>query len=165
MIKVSEYIASENLPGVQQLAQSLNYSIPKTMLEAVNFLSALYQNDSNYGKEVFKSLHPDATWLTVPSFANMMQAPIEGSPAGTVNTPPCSACMHNAMENNLTAQLQQYADTGVKYTKDLVKESYQQIKEIIQERDNQVFKRHAIFIGGITVGILGTIVAVKLFKK
>ncbi len=160
-ISVSRYIASENLQGVQALARQLKLPVPNNDTQAKNLLDALYHRDAEKATAIFIDLHPDKDLLGAPSYENMIKEPLkpEENPNNMRNATGGCGCMHNAMEQQIAGNMQNYADKTVETAKDIfnvtsekVTEKVKELKDIIKEKDDQNFKRIAIFVGGAVVG-------------
>lgn len=174
-ISIPEYIANENFHGVVALAKQLKYPVPSNPNQATNFLDALYAKNPTETKKIYRDLHPDREILEFePNYQTMIQEPLKKeeypSYQNAVGCPVCS--MKNAVNENvssLTGDMQRYANEGLNYTRDLMDKTYDKFQAIIKEKDDQKYRNNTRiafgFVAGAVVGIIGTVIIVKLVSR
>lgn len=161
-ISVSRYIASENLAGVQGLARQLKWPVPQNANQAKNLLDSLYHQNQEKATQLFIDLHPDKELLSDNEYNNMIKEPLTKGTQSMHNAigSDCG-CNRNAMNDIPTAgDMRTYTDQTVNATKDLAATTYEKVKDMLREKDDQLFKRGAIFLGGVAVGAI----IIKLLK-
>ena len=97
-LTIREYIAKENLSGVQNLARKLSQKVPQNEQEANQFLRWMHFKNPEKAEKVFKQLHPDRNFLSEASsgdFKNMIAEPLDGAaptPAPVLNQNQMCGC-------------------------------------------------------------------------
>lgn len=152
---VAEYIARENLSGVQQLASELSAPMPADAKQAHSFLKMLYLKNPNQAKQYFKQIHPDKEILGFKEdYNNMIAEPMYKNACGSCgsfkNMSGCSSCMRNASDD-VVMQIENYADKGLFQTEKVVNQGVDKMRDLLKEKDDRLFKYAAMFIAGFLV--------------
>lgn len=159
-ITVAQYIASENLQGVQELAKRLGDKVPRNSQEGYMFLKYIYLKDSVMGDKYFAEIHPDRDILATvveEKYNNMTAEPMYKNACGSCgsfsNATGCncggggSMNMRNATDE-VISQLSSYSDKGLYETEKAVNSGIDKMRELLKEKDDRLFKYLAVFAAG-----------------
>lgn len=170
MITVAEYIASENLGGVQELAQKLGYPVPKSNKEGYLFLKSLHVKDSETAKKYFSEIHPDKELLGTTSYNNMVVQPLNNNEmynnamrynnamncasCGMINATGCSACSvgFKNVSDEVINKLENATDKGLLETERALNQGMDKVKEMLEKKDDRIFKYGMLLLAGIVIG-------------
>jgi hypothetical protein len=159
MITVAQYIASENLAGVQNLAKQLSAPMPLDSRQAHSFLKTLYLKDPNTAEKYFKQIHPDKETLFGGSYNEMTAEPMYNNAIGSScnscgsfkNMSGCSSCSMRNANDDVVTQIENYADKGVLETEKVVSQGVDKMRDLLKEKDDRIFKYAAMFVAGFLV--------------
>jgi len=158
MITIAEYIASENLGGVQELAQKLGFPIPRTNKEGYLFLKSIHVKDPENAKRYFADLHPDKDILFADTYNNMIAEPLYKNASGCtscgmVNATGNSGCggYKNANDDVLN-KLENYAERGVAETEKALSDGMDKFRDMLERKDDRILKVGLVFLAGVLVG-------------
>ena len=161
MITIAEYIASENLGGVQQLAHKLGYPIPRTNKEGYLFLKSIHVKDPESAKKYFTELHPDKDILFADTYKNMIAEPLYKnasgcSSCGMINATGNSGCGCNGGFKNTTedviTKLETYSERGVVETEKALTNTMDKVRDMLEKKDDRILKIGLVFLAGVLVG-------------
>jgi hypothetical protein len=161
MITIAEYIASENLEGVQNLALQLGYPAPKTKKEGYLFLKSLHVKDPEGSKKYFAQIHPDKDILFADTYRNMIAEPLYKNASGCnscgmVNATGgcgCGGSFKNA-NNEVLNKFETYAEKGINETKEVLSDTVDKVRDMIERKDDRILKYGVVFIAGLLIGKL-----------
>lgn len=159
MITIAEYIASENLGGVQNLAKQLGYPVPKTSKEGYLFLKNLHIKDPEGSKKIFADIHPDKDILFGDTYKNMIAEPLYKNSCGSCGminaTGGCNSCggYKNAADDVIN-KFETYTEKGVVQTEKALSSTIDRVRDMIENKDDRILKYGMVFLAGILVGKL-----------
>jgi hypothetical protein len=158
---IAEYIANENLLGVQKLSQQLGFPIPKNQREGYLFLKSLHVKDPISAKKYFQDIHPDKE-LLFDDYKNMVSEPMYNnasgcSSCGMINATGNSGCGCNGFRNatdDVMTKLEGYTEKGLLETERALNQGMSKVQDMIDKKDDRILKIGLVFLAGVLVGKL-----------
>jgi hypothetical protein len=151
---ISEYIAINNLKGVQKFASDNGYSIPNDAREAYLLLKSIHNRDEQEAIKVLSELHPDGFLFKRPAVVEPKKEK-KSATNNFKNMADCG-CMKNAT-GDFGTSIESITNQGIAYTENAVNQGVDKIRQAVKEKNDDLM-RNLLFFGA------GFIVCKLLFK-